>query len=111
MEVLMAQVDQLLIFDGKAPTKESVATVTSSAAISVGKGKKIAFSAINASLAAAQFHFRGGISTIGAAVATDFGYPPGGPYALQLDREQTHVRFYNPTAGTVDFYVAILANS
>ena len=106
----MAQKDSFLVFDPKTPTKQSITTGASGATITVGTYKKIAISAVDSSFDAAAFHVKFGDSTIGVAAITDIGFPPGGPYVIQMGN-YTSFRIYNPEAGTVNFYIGQLLNA
>ena len=104
------QRDAFLVFDTKAPVKQAITTGASGATISPGKYKKIAISAVDSSFDAASFHVKFGDSTIGIAAVTDMGFPPGGPYIIQLGNYDS-IRIFNPEAGTVNFYIAQLMNA
>lgn len=95
----------LLLQPGQAPvTKQTIATATAGAAISIGNYKAIAIS----STGDVHVAFGGSGVTAGAG---DFLIPGSQLTVYDLGGSFTHVRFFNDSGASVDVYVQVLSKS
>jgi hypothetical protein len=82
-----------------APTTASLGATTSTSAISLGSETVHFISATGA------YHIKVGTSGLSAASATDFYIPAGVIYTLYLNRNNTHIRIYNPGASAINYFI------
>lgn len=95
----MALTDQILALSDVAPTTASLATVTSTAEISLGGGSVWAYNATQ------DTHIRYGVTGMGASSASYFRIPANVMFTLIMPRNCTHIRIFNSSGSSANYYL------
>ena len=96
----MAVMDSILKPGQAKPTKQSILTEASGAEIVLGTNA--IFTLVGNS---GECHVAFGNASMGIAAITDMFVPADTLVTLDLGGEFSSIRIFNPTAGTVDYYV------
>lgn len=99
------QMDAFVILEPSGDHVESLASVTSSAAIVIGTRKKFILTVDG------DFNIKRGLVGVGAAAATD-GLMTAGSYTMMsASKAWDRIRIYNPNGSAVSISVIFLMNS
>lgn len=98
----MATTDAIFALSDIAPTTASLATVTSSAEISLGGGSLWAF------VGSQDMHIRYGTAGMAASSASYFRIPANVLFTLEMNRNVTHVRVFNSSGSTGTYHLVPL---
>lgn len=97
----MSRPDSFLTFDQNISTT-TLATVTSTAALAIGKRKTFSITADG------PFNYKLGTSAVAAAAATD---PLVASGIVMASGQNTHVRIFNPSGTTITYSLVSYANA